>query len=84
MAWTADSARLRSGAKERHYASLDMLASEITGAPIPVRALFDWLEGRPTTADGWQADLSRLAEGRLLARRAEPAPAAELRLLFER
>ncbi|WP_137893259.1 lipoprotein insertase outer membrane protein LolB [Ramlibacter sp. 2FC] len=84
MSWSADSARLRQGTEERRYESLDALASEITGAPIPVRALFDWLEGHATVADGWQADLTRLAEGRLLARRAEPAPAAELRLLLER
>lgn len=84
MAWSPGSARLRSGSDERSFDSLDSLASEVTGTPIPVRALFDWLEGTHTTADGWQADLTRLSEGRLLARRTEPAPAAELRLVFER
>ena len=84
MAWSADSARLRSGGEERRYDSIEALASEVTGAPIPVRALFDWLAGRPTAADGWQADLTRLVEGRLLARREQPVPAAELRLVFEK
>jgi outer membrane lipoprotein LolB len=32
---------------------------------------------------GWHADLSQLPEGRLLARRTNPGPAAELRLILE-
>jgi outer membrane lipoprotein LolB len=46
-----------------------------------VAALFDWLAGFPSVADGWQADLSGRAEGRLRARRLT-APAADLRIVL--
>jgi outer membrane lipoprotein LolB len=84
MAWSPGQATLRTGSQERHFDSLETLSSQITGTPLPVRALFAWLEGLHATADGWQADLSRMAEGRLVARRTEPAPAAELRLILDK
>jgi len=37
-----------------------------------------------TGAAGWSADLSQLESGRLTARRTQPLPAAELRLILER
>lgn len=84
MTWSPGQAILRTGSEERHFDSLETLASQITGTPLPVRALFAWLEGLQATADGWQADLSRMAEGRLVARRADPAPTAELRLILDK
>ena len=57
--------------------------SEATGAPLPVASLFDWLAGKPTPVPGWEADVSQVAEGRLRARRTEPPPPADLRLVFE-
>jgi outer membrane lipoprotein LolB len=33
---------------------------------------------------GWNADLSRFSEGRIAARRVEPAPQADLRLVLDR
>lgn len=84
LSWSPDSARLHTSDGERLFDSIESLSRELTGTPIPLRALFDWLDGRPGTADGWQADLSRLNEGRLLARRIEPLPAAELRLILDR
>jgi outer membrane lipoprotein LolB len=44
--------------------------------------MFDWLRGRDTRADGWEADLSRHAQGRVSARRTLPLPEAQLRLIF--
>jgi outer membrane lipoprotein LolB len=32
---------------------------------------------------GWQADLTRQAEGRITARRSAPLPTAELRVVFQ-
>jgi outer membrane lipoprotein LolB len=81
--WTPAGASLRSNGDTRQFASLDALAAEATGTPIPVAALFQWLRGRETTAAGWQADLSQLAEGRLTARRTHPEPVAELRLILD-
>jgi outer membrane lipoprotein LolB len=83
LQWTPDRARLRApGQPERQAASLNDLLVQATGTPLPVAALFDWLAGIPSVADGWQADVSGRAEGRLRARRLT-APAADLRILLQ-
>ena len=81
--WQPGSALLQQGQQARHYASLDDLLLQITGAAIPVRALFSWLDGVDESIDGWHTDLARVAEGRLEARRTQPGPAAVLKLIFE-
>ncbi|HET8747612.1 MAG TPA: outer membrane lipoprotein LolB [Ramlibacter sp.] len=83
LAWAPGSAVLRSGGKTQQFDSLEALAQEATGAPIPIAALFDWLAGKATPVAGWQADVSQVAEGRLRARRVDPPPAADLRLAFD-
>lgn len=84
LAWAPGSATLRTGEGTRQFASLDALAQEVTGTPLPIPALFDWLQGRATAVPGWQVDVSRLAEGRVNAQRNEPPPVADLRVLLER
>lgn len=81
--WTPTGAELQQGNQTTRHASLESLATAQGEAPIPVAALFSWLEGRPAPASGWTADLSRHAEGRVVARRVQPLPEAELRLIFE-
>lgn len=82
--WAPGTARLRAGGKVEDFDSLDALVTRATGAAIPVRALFDWLAGTPTPVPGWEADLSRLAEGRLVAKRHAPQPPTELRIVLDR
>lgn len=83
LRWAPGSARLWTpGQPERHAASLDALVAEGVGAPLPVAALFDWLAGIATEAEGWQADLSQRDQGRLRARKLT-APAADLRLVLD-
>ncbi len=60
------------------------MAAELTGAPIPVRALFAWLRGQPEPVQGWQADLTQLPSCRVNARREMPLPTAELRIVLDR
>ena len=84
LAWTPDSAMLRTDGKTRNFESVESLMTHATGAAIPVAALFDWLRGINTPAAGWQADLSLLGEGRLRARRLEPPPQADLRVVLDR
>jgi outer membrane lipoprotein LolB len=85
MAWAPGTARLQSpNGMAREFASLDDLTQEATGAALPVAALFDWMAGKPTPVPGWEPDVSRVAEGRLQARRSAPPPGADLRLIFER
>lgn len=82
--WAPGSATLRgNGGEVRQFDSLEALAAQASGTPLPIAALFEWLAGRDALADGWQADLSQLGEGRLTARRLQPEPAAELKLVLE-
>jgi outer membrane lipoprotein LolB len=85
LQWQPGQAWLRQdGQTTRRFASLDELLAAVTGTPLPVRALFAWLHGTPEAADGWQANLDRLADGRLTARRLMPPPGAELRVVLDR
>jgi outer membrane lipoprotein LolB len=84
LAWAPGSATLRSGnGKQRQFASLDALVADVTGTPLPVAALFDWLQGKATEVPGWQVDVSQVAQGRLRAQRSAPPPLADLRVAFE-
>lgn len=82
LAWAPGRATLRSGNDLREFPSLEALAQEATGAPIPIAALFDWLRGVATPVPGWAADVSRVGEGRLHAQRKDPGPLVDLRLVF--
>ena len=84
MQWQPGEAWLRQGDQARRYDSIDTLAQEATGTPLPVRALFGWLRGEAQSVPGWQPDLSQLANGRLNARRLMPLPTAELRVILDR
>ena len=84
LSWSPGNATLRSNGATRQFDSLEALAQEATGAPLPVASLFDWLSGKPTPVPGWEPDVTQVAEGRLRARRVAPPPAADLRLVFER
>ncbi len=81
--WTASEALLDAGNQTQRYANIDTLLQQTTGASLPVGGLFEWLQGRPSQADGWTADLSRYASGRISARRVVPAPEAELRIVLD-
>lgn len=82
--WENGHAQLRSANETRNSDSLEGLLQEVTGTRIPVEALFSWLEGTQATTPGWQADLSGIADGRLIARRDDPAPKATLRIALTR
>jgi outer membrane lipoprotein LolB len=84
LSWQPGRALLESGGSRREFASVEELATQATGTALPVQALFDWLNGKATPVQGWQADLGGLGEGRLRARRTDPAPAADLRIALER
>jgi outer membrane lipoprotein LolB len=83
VVWTPQSAELRQGGQVTRRGSLDELTTELSGTAVPVAALFGWLRGEQGEVPGWHADLSRQAEGRVSARRSEPLPTAELRVIFQ-
>jgi len=82
--WSDGRAQLVSAQETRTSDSLDALLQDVTGTRIPVAALFGWLHGTQATAPGWSADLSSLADGRLIARRDSPTPSATLRIALTR
>lgn len=84
LSWTVDSACLSLGGEPIHcFESLDALVKQTMGTELPVAALFAWLAGDNLTLAGWRADLSQRAKGRITARRTNPVPLAELRLVLE-
>lgn len=84
LRWRDGLAELQSGGQTQQYPSVRAMLERTTGAAIPLEALFAWLRGQAAQAPGWQADLSRHAEGRITAQRSDPAPPAQLRIVLER
>jgi outer membrane lipoprotein LolB len=83
LSWAPGEALLRDGQRTQRFDSIGALAERVTGAALPVDALFQWLAGQAAEVPGWRADLHQVADGRLQAVRDAPAPTAELRLIFE-
>jgi outer membrane lipoprotein LolB len=89
LVWSPGRATLKSGSETRNFPSAASLIEQATGAALPPELLFAWLRGSTTNADsrtygGWRVDLSRHGEGRIIAKRTSPAPAATLRIVLER
>ena len=83
--WQDGHARLVTGSQDtRTSDSLDELLQQAAGTQIPVAALFSWLQGMQASARGWEADLSGIEDGRLIARRTIPAPHTTLRIALTR
>lgn len=83
VVWLPGQATLQRNGQTRQFDSVSALMQEALGADLPLSALFAWLSGDNAVVAGWQADLSQLGSGRLSARRNEPEPVAELRLMLE-
>ena len=85
LRWSPGEAVLDSGSgKVQRFASVDELMAQATGAAVPLGALFAWLRGENAAASGWSADLSRYQDGRISAKRSQPAPQADLRVVLDR
>lgn len=81
--WTPGQATLEQGQELRHANSVQALTQALTGSPVPIAAVFDWLHGQPTAEPGWSVDLQQLGHGRLSATREQPAPRTVLRLILD-
>lgn len=81
--WTPLGARLQQNNTQRDYAHMTELTETLVGAALPLDNLFDWLQGKPTPADGWTVDTSGYAKGRIQAERLTPLPAVQLRLVLD-
>jgi outer membrane lipoprotein LolB len=92
--WAPGEVVLATGDGERRYPSLEALALDALGEPVPLQALPSWLRGQPWPGApvqpeaqgfaqlGWTLDLSRRAEGFIIALRERP-PAVTLRLRLD-
>ena len=84
LRWSPGEAELDSGnQKIQRFDSVDALMAQATGAAVPLSALFAWLQGDNANVSGWSADLSRQSEGRISAKRTQPAPQADLRVVLD-
>lgn len=83
LRWDAQQATLDDGKNTYASDTLDELAARIFGSPIPVQALFAWLDGNAQQEPGWLVDLSRFGEGRISAVRQQPLPRATLRVILQ-
>ncbi len=86
LSWTPEQASLKSNSNTSYYASANALVEQVTGTVLPLAALFDWLAGRDTPAPGWQTDLSQFSHPdspRFMAKRTEPLPVVELRIVLD-
>ena len=98
--WAPGSAVLATaGGPTTTFEDLDALSREALGEALPLRALPDWLRGRPWPGApsqptqpprepgfeqlGWSVGLARFAEGWVLARRENP-PAVTVRARMDR
>ncbi len=81
--WSPHGAWLRQGSEETASDSLPALIERSLGTAVPIEAFFAWLQGRPLQAQGWHADLGQYTEGRISARRTDPLPQAQLKILLQ-
>lgn len=93
LSWTPQSAVLKANNVTKEYASASALIENVTGTLIPLNALFDWMAGKDTPAEGWEIDLSTMktpnanneaAVQRFVAKRLSPLPTAELRIAIDK
>lgn len=80
LTWSPLGAQLSARGETRSYPSLNELASQMSEHALPVEALFGWLNGRTQAIAGWDVQLE--PGQRLVARRTEPLPTAELRVIW--
>ena len=83
LQWNPTTTQWLQGGQQRRYDSMAQLTEETTGAALPMGAMFDWLEGKATASPGWQADLSALNQGTLVAKRVSPEPLVVLRIKLD-
>lgn len=84
LQWQPGMATLQQGDRITPSESLHALLQQSLGTALPLEALFGWLQGQTVSADGWQVDLSRHAQGRITAQRITPHPQATLRVVLQR
>ena len=83
LRWDASGAELQARGESRRFESLEALTLHTTGAVLPIASLFSWLTGGQAGTPEWVANLQELSGGRISARRVEPAPVVDLKIILE-
>lgn len=83
LQWSPQQVQLSDGKQLQNFESLAELTEKITGAALPMAAIFNWLEGKNDPVAGWQTDFSGVHQGSLMARRTAPTPEVTLRIKLD-
>lgn len=83
LQWSPQQVQLNDGKQSQSFNSLADLTEKITGAALPMAAIFNWLEGRDEPVAGWRTDFSNVQEGSLVAQRTAPMPEVTLRIKLD-
>lgn len=78
--WNASGAQVQRGDRIDHYGDTAAMTQDITGAALPMAALFAWLDGRDTALSGWT--LTRPNARLIVAQRQDPLPEVNLRIVL--
>ncbi|MBY0466635.1 MAG: hypothetical protein K2W33_16995 [Burkholderiales bacterium] len=81
--WAPGLASLTQSGETRTYASIDELTAALAGEPLPLTALFGWLQGQANTVDGWEPDLTQWAQGRIRATRRVDTSHTDIRVVLD-
>jgi outer membrane lipoprotein LolB len=84
LEWSGSGATLNANGGVQHFSTLEALTLNAVGTELPVASLFSWLSGVPKATPGWEADLSRINEGRISAKHLDVAAPAEMKIILER
>ena len=83
LRWRPGQAVLSQGEKSYRFPSLADLIQRSIGTDLPVEAVFAWLRNETVEVPGWQVESKPSQGGPLVARRYEPWPRLELRMVLQ-
>lgn len=82
--WAPGMAVMTQSGATHTYASIEELSAALTGEPLPLQALFGWLNGEAIHVNGWTPDLSQWAQGRISATRQQDGDSTVIRVVLDR
>ena len=81
--WQPGLAQLFQGETPQQYPSVPAMMQALTGSSLPMPLLFDWLQGKASTSDDWQVDLSRYSSGIIAASQTQTTPPPQVRIRLD-
>lgn len=83
LRWRPGQAVLSQGERSFRFASLADLVQRSIGTDLPIEAVFAWLRNESVDVPGWQVESTPSQGGPLVARRYDPWPRLELRVVLQ-